>query len=67
MMQERRELLVPVEYMTDQQIMSAIRDLDPYPGDEQSGEDGTVLVVWISLLILLIGALAIIWLYLGTY
>lgn len=64
MMQERRELLVPV--MTDEEIASAIRDLDPFPGGKQSGDDGTVLVICFSLLILL-GALAIIWLYLRTY
>ena len=52
--------------MTDEQIASAIRDLDPDPGSERSGDDGAVLVICFSLLILLIGALAIIWLYLRT-
>jgi hypothetical protein len=66
LMRERRELLVPVERMTDEQIASAIRDLDPDPGSERSGDGGTGLVIGFSLLILLISALAIIWLYLGT-
>jgi hypothetical protein len=66
LMRERRELQVPVHHMTDAQIASAIRYLDPYPGGEQSGADGTVLVIGFSLLILLIGALAIIGLYLRT-
>jgi hypothetical protein len=67
MMQERRELLLPVKCVTDEQIASAIRDLDPCPDREQSGDDGMVLVIWFGLLILLIGALAIVWLYLRTY
>jgi hypothetical protein len=67
LVQERRELQVPVKRMTDEQIASAIRYLDPYPSGEQSGDDGTVLVICFSVLILLIGPLAIIWLYLRTY
>ena len=67
MMRERKELLIPIKWMTDEQIASAIRDLDPYPNEEQSGDDSTVLLLWFSLLILLIGALAVIWLYLRTY
>jgi hypothetical protein len=63
---ERGELPVSVKHMTDEQITSAIRYLDPNPGSERSGEDGTVLVICFSLLILLIGALAIIWLFLQT-
>lgn len=53
--------------LTDEQILSAIRDLDPGPGGEQSGDHSTVLAIWFILLILLIGTLAIIWLYLRTY
>ena len=60
------ELLVPVKRVTDEQIASAIRYLDPDPGGERSGDGGTVLVICFSLLILLIGALAVIWLYLQT-
>ena len=63
---ERRELL-PFKRMTDEQIASVIRYLDPDPGSERSGDDGTVLVICFSLVILPIGALAIIWLYLLTY
>jgi hypothetical protein len=66
LVRERRELLVPVTRMTDEQIASAIRYLDPDPGSEPSGDDGTVLVICFSLLILLIGALPIISLYLRT-
>lgn len=67
LVRERRELLVPVEHMTDEQIASAIRYLDPHPDGEQSGDGSTVLAICVSLLILLIGALAIIWFYLQTY
>ena len=66
-MRERRELQVPAEHMTDEQIASAIRYLDPDRDRKRSDLDaGTVLVICFSLLILLIGALAIIWLYMGT-
>lgn len=61
-----RELQVHVRHMTDEQISSAIRYLDPDPGSEQSGDGGTVLAICFSLLILLIGVLAIIWLFLRT-
>ena len=66
LVRERRELLVPVERMTDEQIASVIRYLDPDPDSERSEDDGTVLVICFSLLILLIGALPIIWLFLRT-
>ena len=65
MMRERKEL-VPVKCMTDEQIASAIRDLDPDPSSERSGDD-TVAVICFSLLILLIAALAVTSLYLRTY
>jgi hypothetical protein len=67
MMRERKELPVPVKCITDEQIASAIRDLDPDPGSERSGDDSAVPVICLSLLILLIGVLATIWLYLRTY
>lgn len=60
-MQERNELPV-----TDEQIASAIRYLDPDPYSERSGDSGTVLVICFSVLVLLIGALPVIWLYLKT-
>ena len=66
LVRERSELLVPVKHMTAEQIASAIRYLDPDPGSERSEDDGTVLVICFSLLILLIGALPIIWLFLRT-
>jgi hypothetical protein len=67
LVREGRELLIPVKRVTDEQIASAIRYLDPDPaGSERSGDDGTVLVICFSLLVLLIGALAIIWLFLQT-
>ena len=55
-----------VKHMTDEQIASAIRYLDLDSVSERSGDDGTALVICLSLLILLIGVLAIIWLYLRT-
>jgi hypothetical protein len=66
-MREGKGQRIPVKCMTDEEIASAIRDLDPYPGSEQSDDDGTVPVIWFSLLILLIGVLAIVWLYLRRY
>jgi hypothetical protein len=67
LVREGRELLIPVKRVTDEQIASAIRYLDPDPaGSERSCDDGTVPVICFSLLVLLIGALAIIWLFLQT-
>jgi hypothetical protein len=65
-MPERRELQALVQHMTAEQIASAIRYLDPDPGSERLAEDGTALVICFSLLILLIAAVPIIWLYLQT-
>jgi hypothetical protein len=66
-MRERRELQVPAEHMTDEQIASAIRYLDPDRDNKRSDLDaGTVLVICLSLLILLTGSLPIICLYLRT-
>ena len=66
LMPERRELQALVKHMTAEQIASAIRYLDPDPGSERLAEDGTALVICFSLLILLIAAVPIIWLYLQT-
>jgi hypothetical protein len=66
LMPERIELQALVKHMTAGQIASAIRYLDPDPGSERSGKDRTALVIGFSLLILLIGALAFIWLFLQT-
>ena len=66
LLQEERELQLPVKQVTDEQIASVIRYLDPDPDSERSGDSGTVLVICFSLLVLLIGALPIIWLYLKT-
>jgi hypothetical protein len=62
LMPERREL----QALTAEQIASAIRYLDPDPGNERLGEDRTALVICFSLLILLTAAVPIIWLYLQT-
>jgi hypothetical protein len=57
-MWERRELQVPAEHLTDEQIASAIRYLDPDRDRKRSDLDaGTVLVICFSLLILLTGSL----------
>ena len=61
-----RELQAHVTHMTDEQISSAIRYLDPDPGSERSADDGTALVIGFSLLILLIAAVPIIWFFLRT-
>jgi hypothetical protein len=66
LVREKSELLVPVKRVTDEQIASAIRYLDPDPGSERPADDGTVLVICFGLLILLIAAVPFIWLYLQT-
>jgi hypothetical protein len=75
-MQEKHELRTPVERMTDEEIMSAIRYLDPDRSDKRNFDHSnersaankgrTALSVCVSLLVLLLGGLAYIWLYLRT-
>ena len=74
-MREKHEPTASVEQLTDEEIMLAIRYLDPDRNvgtsldhcDERSVEDNrTVFVVCVSLIDLLLGGLAYIWLYLRT-
>jgi len=77
-MPEKREPRSSVEYITDEEIILTIRYLDPDRSvgigtnpdhsDERSVEDNrTVFVVCVSLIALLLGELAYIWLYLRTF
>ena len=67
-MKENRESRVPVEGVTNAEIASAIRYLDPeYPDGERSGDrTDSVLMICGSLIILLGGALGFILLYFRT-
>lgn len=67
-MKENRESRVPVEGVTNAEIASAIRYLDPEYSDGERRVDGTdsVLVIWLSLIILLGGALGFVLLYFRT-
>lgn len=75
-MPEKREPRASVEYITDEEIMWAIRYLDPDRrvgtsldhSSERSVEDNrTIFVVCVSLIALLLGELVYIWLYLRTF
>jgi hypothetical protein len=56
-----------VEHITDEEIASTIRYLDPNPsGNGSDNEGGTLLVICASLIVLAVGALAYMWFYLGT-
>jgi hypothetical protein len=65
-MKEKRESRVPVERVTDAEIASAIRYLDPGYAQSEGRVDRTdaVLVLCASLILLLAGALGFILLYL---
>ena len=57
----------PIGHITDSEIAAAIRYLDPTPCGHTTGEsDDTVIVVIVSVLMFVIGALPFISLYLGT-
>jgi hypothetical protein len=57
---ERRALLQDI---TDEKIASTIRYLDPNPsGQGTNDETSTFLVICVSLIVLLLGALAYLWL-----
>ena len=74
-MRQKHELRASVEHITDEEIMSAIRYLDSDRSNarnlnhsrERSVDDtGAALAMCITLLVLLLGGLAYIWLYLRT-
>ena len=63
-MRENHDLRVPVEHITDSEILSAIRYLDPDGGAERgSNISDAVLAICVSLVALLAGTLAYILLY----
>jgi hypothetical protein len=72
-MREKHE--ASVEHITHEEIMSAISYLDPDRSDERNlhnssersvDNKGTALAICVSLLVLLFGGMAYIWLYLRT-
>ena len=74
-MREKHELRTLVEHITDEEIMSAIRYLDPDRSDERNlrpssernvDHNGTALALCVSFLVLLLGGMAYIWLYVRT-
>jgi len=65
LMKENRESKVPVGRVTDAEVASAIRYLDPeYPMNEQTTD--RVLMICFSLIVLLGGTLGCMLLYLRT-
>ena len=75
-MREKHEPRASVEHITDEEIMLAIRYLDPDRtvgtildhSSERSVEDNrTIFVVCVGSIALLLGELAYIWLYLRTF
>jgi|GEM_PF-4599489 len=63
-MQDNHEVMERNEYLTDAEIVRAIRYLDPDLCTQEAGEDiGTVIGIGISLLTALTGALTYISLY----
>jgi len=52
-----------VEEPTDREVQEAIRYLEPDPICRELEEDGGRLVISISIVILLLGALGFVWLY----
>ena len=63
-MQENRERMVDNQRLTDAEIMSAIRYLDPEVCAERTREDaGTIVGICIAILIVLSGALVYIYLH----
>ena len=67
-MKENRESRVPIEGVTNAEIASAIRYLDPecQDGQRRTHRAGSVLMICLGLVILLGGALAFTMLYLRT-
>ncbi len=66
-MQEKHEAKPLFETITDEQTMAAIRYLDPDSIRQSSiDKSSTSLIICLSLIIMLAGALAYIWLYLQT-
>jgi hypothetical protein len=66
-MQEYREMMVLNEHLTDAEIVSAIRYLDPDSSAEKAGGDtGTVVGISFTLVAVLTGALVYIGLYVRT-
>jgi hypothetical protein len=63
-MPRKQELKWNLEELTDAEICATIRYLDPNPISETNGEnDSALFVVCVSLLALLLGCVAFIWLY----
>ena len=62
------DLNLNVEGLTDAEISAAIRYLDPDPSRKTSGgESDTVLVICVSFIVVLVGALAYLWHYLHAF
>jgi hypothetical protein len=62
-MRENNERRASLQDITDEEIASTIRYLDPNPsGQATNDETSTFLVICVSLIVLLLGALAYLWL-----
>jgi hypothetical protein len=66
-MREKHKVRALVEHNTDEEITSAIRYLDPDSiGESGVDNSSTCVIICVSLIVVLIGALAYIWSYLQT-
>jgi hypothetical protein len=66
-MREKHEIRASVEHIADEEIMSAIRYLDPDSTAKSSVDNSrTFLIICVSLIVVLAGSLAYIWLYFQT-
>ncbi len=62
-MRETNERRASLQHITDEEIASTIRYLDPNPsGQGTNDETSTALVICVSMIVLLLGALAYLWL-----
>jgi len=66
-MRENDERRMSVEHITDEEVASTIRYLDPNPSSKGTNDEAsTFSVICLTLIVLAVGVLGYIWLYLQT-